>query len=172
MTPNLLDILVWPNDVLSRPCDDVMDFDDDLQQLVVDMIHTMEHRLGIGLAAPQIGVSSNVIVVVNDHGPDVVPLTLINPQLIEVAEAKFQWDEGCLSVPGYYEMRKRPNRVVVQYQDVSGNEHQSEFIGLWAFVVQHEIDHLNGKVFVDTLTPLKKKRVTNKVRKTLKDQRR
>lgn len=172
MTPNLLDILVWPNDVLSRPCDDVMDFDDDLQQLVVDMIHTMEHRLGIGLAAPQIGVSSNVIIIVNDHGPDVVPLTLINPQLIEVAEAKFQWDEGCLSVPGYYEMRKRPNRVVVQYQDVSGNEHQSEFIGLWAFVVQHEIDHLNGKVFVDTLTPLKKKRVTNKVRKTLKDQRR
>lgn len=172
MTPNLLDILVWPNDVLSRPCDDVMDFDDELQQLVVDMIHTMEHRLGIGLAAPQIGVSSNVIIIVNNHGPDVVPLTLINPQLIEVAEAKFQWDEGCLSVPGYYEMRKRPNRVVVQYQDVSGNEHQSEFIGLWAFVVQHEIDHLNGKVFVDTLTPLKKKRVTNKVRKTLKDQRR
>ncbi len=172
MTPNLRDIVVWPNDILTCPCNVVIDFDDDLQQLVADMIHTMQHWLGIGLAAPQIGVSSNVIVIVNDHGPDVVPLSLINPQLIEVAEDKFQWDEGCLSVPGYYEARKRPNRVVVQYQDVSGNEHQSEFVGLWAFVIQHEMDHLNGKVFVDTLTPLKKKRVKNKVRKTLKDQRR
>ena len=168
MTPTLLDIVVWPDDRLTQMCEYVTEFDDDLKQLSVDMAHTMDHRLGIGLAAPQVGVNIKMIVAILQELSE--PVTLINPTLTEVSDVLFEWDEGCLSVPGYYEFRKRPSQIVVQYQDLNGDEQEIRLRGLFAFLVQHEMDHLDGKLFIDDLSPFKKSRIQVKIKKALKQQ--
>jgi len=168
MIPKLLDIVYWPDDRLHQPCDTITKFDGDfLERLSADMILTMLHNSGYGLAAPQVGHNIQMLVMLTDAMDD-DPLVLINPEIIEQSDSPFEWREGCLSVPGYFETRKRPNRTVVRFNDVEGEIHQTEFIGIWSFVVQHEMDHLHGKVFVDDLSPFKTKRVQEKIKKTLK----
>lgn len=170
LEPRLLPIVVWPDERLSVKCEDVTDFDVQLKQLSLDMTATMQAGMGAGLAAPQVGVLLNVIIVfslVSD-----TPQTFVNPQIIHQSEEPFEWNEGCLSVPGYFERRTRPNRIVVKYKDIQGKEHEDSFEGLHAFAIQHEIDHLNGKVFVDGLSQFKTKRVKDKILKTRKKQRR
>lgn len=166
MTDNfILPILVWPNDKLHGKCEDVTVFDDDLELLARKLLITMKHNNGIGLAAPQVGVLKNVLAIWIETTTAAV---LVNPKITESSSEQFEFNEGCLSVPGYFEKRERPQRIVVKYQDIKGQEHETEFKDLYAFCVQHEIDHLNGKVFVDDLSMLKKTMVKAKIKKNRK----
>lgn len=162
--PNILPLVVWPDNRLNVPCVDVEDFGPSLHQLVVDMFATMEANEGIGLAAPQVGVHQNVVVLWLEQ---TAPMVFINPTIVTSSEELFSWEEGCLSVPGYFEERKRPKTVVIQYKDASGSDHEVEFHDLYAFAIQHEIDHLRGRVFVDGASTLKQFRIKNKIKKTL-----
>lgn len=164
-TPKLREILVWPDERLHMECRDIVDFDEDLERLVADMFVTMTANEGVGLAAPQIGELSNIIVIRIE--PD-KPLVLINPEIVEASEELFQFEEGCLSVPGHYEKRKRPESIIVRFKDIKGDEHEFEFLNLYAFAIQHEMDHLKGKVFVDGASWFKQGKIEKKMKKALK----
>ena len=164
LVPTLLPLEYWPSDALHKPCEDVVEFDTDLKQLIYDMAYTMHRRNGLGLAGPQAGKLLNVIIV---ETRTLIPM--VNPRIIESDDRyNYSMEEGCLSVPGYYEKRSRPQRVVVEYQRSNGIKTQTEFQGMAAFLVQHEIDHLDGKIFVDDVSNLKKDRVKKKMKKTLR----
>jgi len=170
LVPHQLEIVTWPDDRLSATCQDITVFDNEtdryLEQFVLDMSHTMLRNQGIGLAAPQVGVAANVIVLLGENKP----IVLVNPEIMSQSDEDYEWEEGCLSVPGYFERRKRPNKAFVKFKDIFGKNHEVEFIGLWAFAVQHEIDHLQGKCFVDSLSFCKRQRVKGKIKKELKKQ--
>ena len=180
------EILVWPNPILSQPCEDVTEFDDELGQLVMDMCLTMASGNGVGLAAPQVGVNKNIITIgfpkhyALDNGSDYTGPTeygnsfidykvMINPRILNTGERQWEHEEGCLSVPGYFEKRKRPSEITVEYQLPNERWDSVQLQGLEAFAVQHELDHLNGKLFIDDLSRLKKDRVKKKVKKALRD---
>ncbi len=158
----------WPDTILSKRCENVSKFDETLEQFVFDLAYTMVKRSGLGIAAPQVGKLLNVIIVEEqlEHSN---PLILINPKVVDTDESyMYTMREGCLSVPGYYEDRKRPQKVVVEYHTPRGSKLEKELQGLGAFVLQHEMDHLEGKVFVDNLSKFKQQRALNKVKKTLR----
>lgn len=165
LTPNFLDIIRWPDDRLHLVCAPISAYDEWLEQFALDLFATMKQEGGIGLSAPQVGVPIGVFALWVEEK---TPILFVNPQILEVGDASFEWEEGCLSVPGYYEKRKRPQRVVVQYQDVHGKEMETEFQGLYAFAVQHEMDHLDGKVFVDNAGTVKKQLIKRKIKKFLR----
>jgi len=160
-------IVIWPNKVLSQQCEDVTTFDDDLGQLIMDMAFTMRKCNGLGLAAPQVGISLNVIVVeLYAFTRTMRTVVMINPKIVQAStEDKFSTEEGCLSVPGHFERRERPRHVVVEYKNTYGKTVTQKFQGMEAFAIQHEIDHLNGKVFVDELSTFKKSRIKKKITK-------
>lgn len=190
--PSLQPLVIWPDEKLCTVCDPVEDIrSDDTQQLISDMIHTVRVRGGLGLAAPQVGNFSRLFILRSSYEglakeinketggtdpggiPDDRIDVMVNPELVKVDDTlTFPWDEGCLSVPGYFERRWRPKRVIVHYSDQRGHEHEREAQGLAAFVIQHELDHLDGKVFVDDLSRLKQDRVKKKIAKTLRNQQR
>jgi len=165
-------IIKWPNKILSTPCTDVTEFDDELGQLIMDMQWTMANHDGIGLAAPQVGVSKNIVVIDTSESPTELnlpnPLVMINPEIVSRARGIFKMKEGCLSVPGYFEDRIRLVAVDIEYQDPKGTKHKINLEGMMAFVAQHELDHLSGKTFVDGLSSLKKTFVQKKITKTLR----
>lgn len=166
--PCVLPIIFWPDKRLSKSCVDV-DQDEfylpDIDMFVTSMVLTMRAHDGIGLAAPQLGILKNIVTV---EIPGESVQIFVNPKIIECDDTlDFKWEEGCLSVPGYFEQRSRPNRIVVEYVSRTGGVYQNEYIGLTAFVVQHEIEHLQGKMFIDQLSPLKKDRIKKKIRNTL-----
>lgn len=165
-TPEVRDVLVWPDERLTMPSIDVTEFDADLENLVADLFVTMTVREGIGLAAPQVGVHKNLFVIRIENDK---PYVFINPVITTVNKETdlFEWEEGCLSVPGHFEKRKRPNSIVVNFQDASGEEHSMKFSGLYAFAIQHEADHLLGVSFVDGGSMFKKGRVKMKIKKAL-----
>jgi peptide deformylase len=165
LTPTLLPLVYYPDERLKKVAAPVTEFNDELNQLVVNMFHTMKTNNGIGLAASQVGVSKSVIVLQIDQ-----PLVLINPMVLWT-EGKHSTEEGCLSVPGYYESVNRAETVRVVYQDETGANKDTTATGLLATCIQHEIDHLNGILFVDHLSKLKQMRARVKVSKTLKQQR-
>lgn len=176
-----LPVLVWPDPRLSQKCEDVApeEFNDQLRSFVASMFRTMTEQRGVGLAAPQVGILKNIITIdipleeqlptQGTETPDVRsvnrPFVLINPELVEVSDEMFTWSEGCLSVPGYYEDRARPQQIVVNALNDNGHKHTTVFQGLHAFAIQHEIDHLEGKVFVDGLSRLKQDRIKKKMLK-------
>jgi len=174
-------IVLWPDKRLKQECEDVTEFDDQVRHLVASMIATMKARDGVGLAAPQVALPANVITIdipmerrlpsqgteTPSYEPVSSPFVLINPKIIAADEKMFSWSEGCLSVPGYYEDRDRPWRIVVEYFNDDGKKYTNEFTNLFAFAIQHEIDHLEGKVFVDGLSRLKQDRIRKKMVKTL-----
>ena len=164
VTPKLLPILTYPDDRLRTIAEKVTEFDDDLRQLVFDMIVTMSSNNGIGLAAPQVGIAKRVITIALDENP----LALINPIIIASRGGDITSEEGCLSVPGYFDTIKRHAEVIVSFQTVEGEQKESTASGMLATVVQHEIDHLNGKLFVDYLSPFKQSRAREKSKKTAK----
>jgi len=152
----LLKILHYPDPVLKKVATPVTVFDERLRRLAADMAETMYAAPGVGLAAPQVGVSERLVVIdcsPRDEGPGL--LTVINPEIL-AAEEDICEEEGCLSVPGYYAKVPRKSRVKVKYQDLDGQQRMIEADGLWAVAFQHEIDHLDGVLFVDHLSPLKK----------------
>lgn len=163
-----LPVLRWPYDaeVLHQKSTPVEEFNDELKQLIINMFATMRTLGGVGIAAPQVGVFKRVLVIQLEEGK---PLICVNPEIIgTVGDEMFEWEEGCLSVPGYFNNAKRPNIIAVQFYDDEGNEHSLELRGLYAFAFQHEYDHLEGKLFVDDLSMLKRMRAKDKVKKTLK----
>lgn len=166
MQGNQLHILIWPDDKLTQPSEPVTEFNQELEQLCLDLFTTMKMAGGIGLSAPQCGIHKQVITLwIEKHNP----LVLINPQIVEVGEQTYQWEEGCLSVPGYFDKRERPKLVVIKYQDIKGEFHEVEFRDLYAFAAQHEIDHLEGKTFVDGAPLLTKQLIKFKVSEFLKN---
>jgi len=141
-------------------------FDEELGALVRDMFETMDEAEGAGLAAPQIGISTRVMVVDarREAGPD-ARFAMVNPKLVEVGEEVERSMEGCLSIPGVSEVVPRPHRVVVEGQDVSGKTFRVEGEGLLARALLHEMDHLDGVLFIDRLSPLKRRMLLRKYRK-------
>ncbi len=179
----LLPIHTYPDPILTLVAKPVSVFDKRLEKLVRDMLFTMYHAPGIGLAAPQIGVSERLFVVDVDFDREEVtradgtedveysnlnPMVFINP-VFRVKEGKTVGKEGCLSVPDVYEEVTRAERIVVDYQDLQGNPCSLEADEMLAICLQHENDHLDGVVFIDRLSPLKKKFFKTKL---LKDKKR
>jgi peptide deformylase len=159
----ILDILHYPDPRLRTRAEPVSDVDDGVRRLVDDMFETMYDAPGIGLAATQVNVHRRVIVIdVSEDRSD--PLCLINPEILE-REGEEQMDEGCLSVPGYYETVTRAERIRFRALDRNGSAFERAAEGLLAVCIQHEIDHLDGKLFVDYLSNLKRQRIRKKLEK-------
>ncbi len=158
-----LEILTFPDPRLRNRARPVREVDARIRKLADDMLETMYDAPGIGLAATQVGVDLQVIVVdVSEERNQ--PLVLINPEVV-AAEGEEESEEGCLSVPGFYEKVKRAERVKVKALDRDGRPLELELDGLLAVCVQHEIDHLQGKLFVDYLSRLKRERIRKKLEK-------
>ncbi len=152
----LLRIRHYPDPVLKKVAAPVSEFDDSLRQLAHDMAETMYAAPGVGLAAPQVGISWRLTVIdCSSRDEEAQLLALVNPEIIE-SEGESCEEEGCLSVPEYYARINRSARVKVRFQDLDGRAHVIEAEGLTAIACQHEIDHLDGILFVDHLSPLKR----------------
>jgi len=164
-------ILIHPDPRLKKVADAVPDLSDELRVLADDMLETMYAAPGIGLAAPQIGLSTRLIVLDCVKGEDEAPrpLAMFNPEIVASSDERSVYEEGCLSIPEIYADVERPAEVTVRWIDRDGAEQQEEFGGLWATCVQHEIDHLDGKLFIDYLKPLKRQLITRKMVKLKKD---
>lgn len=149
------DLVLYPDDVLRVQCRPVEEITDDVRALVKDMIDTMYDAPGIGLAAPQIGSDLRICVIDTSAPDDPDNLwVLINPEIIQ-KEGKIVWEEGCLSIPGVFHDVKRAESVTVRATDINGDTYEIEATGLEAVCLQHEIDHLNGVLFLDHLSRLK-----------------
>ena len=162
----LLDILHFPDDRLRTKARPVEQVDDSVRQLVDDMFETMYEAPGIGLAATQVNVHQRIIVIDVSLEKD-QPLVLINPEIIE-KDGVEEREEGCLSVPGVYETVQRADHIRVKALDRNGEPFELETGDLLAVCIQHEIDHLDGKLFVDYLSSLKRQRIKKKLEKSRK----
>jgi peptide deformylase len=158
-----LEILHFPDPRLRKRAVPVEKVDDDIRRLVDDMLETMYEAPGIGLAATQVNVRRQVIVIDISENRD-APLVLINPEILS-REGEEEMEEGCLSVPGYYETVRRADRVRVHALNRDGEAFEMDADGLLAVCIQHEMDHLDGKLFVDYLSPLKRSRIQKKLEK-------
>ena len=158
-------ILIHPDPRLKKVADPVAEVDDEIRTLAADMLETMYDAPGIGLAAPQVGVMRRVIVMdcVKDEGAPPRPMVLLNPRVTWASEDRATYDEGCLSIPEQYAEVERPAEVEVEWMDLEGGTQTERFDGLWATCVQHEIDHLDGKLFIDYLGPMKRQMITRKM---------
>ena len=156
-------ILKFPDQDLRIKAKPVESFDDELKTLTDDMFETMHSVNGIGLAATQIGVAKQVAVI--DISPEKnEPLVIVNPAIQILDPLKIEdYDEGCLSVPGFFEKISRPSDIKLTYQDLNGKKQEIKPEGLLTKVVQHELDHLNGRLFVDHISELKRRRIRNKI---------
>ena len=161
-----LEILHYPDPRLRRRAEPVSAVDHDVRRLIDDMFETMYDAPGIGLSAPQVNVAKRVVTI--DVSKDrSAPLCLVNPE-VRSADGETETEEGCLSVPGVYEPVKRPERVRVLALDRDGHRREIEAEGLLAVCIQHEIDHLDGRLFVDYLSRLKRQRIRKKAEKSLR----
>ncbi|MDP5086840.1 MAG: peptide deformylase [Yoonia sp.] len=163
----LRNILIHPDPRLKKVATPVASVTDDLRRLADDMLETMYHAPGIGLAAPQVGVMDRVLVMdcVKDEGARPDPMVLINPKVLWTSEARNVYEEGCLSIPEQYAEVERPAEVEVEWMELDGKTRREKFDALWATCVQHEMDHLDGKLFIDYLRPLKRQMITRKMQK-------
>lgn len=160
----ILNILRYPDPRLHKVAKPVTDFGERLQQLVADMAETMYDAPGVGLAATQVDVHERLIVIDVSETHDQLKV-FCNPEIVWASEEKQLYEEGCLSVPGIYDGVERPARVKVRALDQHGKPFELEADGLLAVCVQHEMDHLMGKVFVEYLSPLKRNRIKTKLLK-------
>jgi peptide deformylase len=162
----VLPILTLPDPVLRKKAKPVERIDAELRRLMDDMLATMYDAPGIGLAAPQVGVLRRLIVMdpAKDEAPK-SPLVMINPQILERSEEMRTHEEGCLSIPDFTAEIERPARTRVSYIDREGKKREAELEGIWSTLVQHEIDHLNGVLFIDYLSRLKRDMVVRKFTK-------
>ncbi len=160
-------ILIHPDPRLKAKADPVGTFDKDLAKLADDMLETMYAAPGIGLAAPQLGLAKRMLVMdcVKEENATPEPMILINPEVVWTSEDTSVYEEGCLSIPDQYADVTRPAEVTVNWQDIDGKQRSEKFDALWATCVQHEIDHLDGKLFIDYLKPLKRQMITRKMQK-------
>lgn len=158
-------ILLHPDPRLKKEAAPVADLSDELRDLADDMLETMYDAPGIGLAAPQVGVLQRLLVLdcIKEEGAKPRPLIMFNPELIAVSDETSVYEEGCLSIPEHFAEITRPAEVQVRWIDRDGKECNETFVGLWATCVQHEIDHLDGKLFIDYLRPLRRQMITRKM---------
>lgn len=164
----VLEIKTYPNEVLKKKAQPITELNGDLQKLIDDMIETMYSAYGVGLAAPQVGVSKRLIVV--DTSPreeNQSLIVLINPEIVN-SEGEILSEEGCLSLPGFITRLKRKEKVIVKGLTRQGKEIQIEATGLLARALQHEIDHLDGILIIDRISPLKRELFRRKYLKTKK----
>ncbi|MCG8014992.1 MAG: peptide deformylase [Candidatus Thiodiazotropha sp. 'RUGA'] len=164
----ILDILHFPDPRLRNKAKPVAQVDDSIRRLVDDMLETMYQAPGIGLAATQVNVAKRVVVIDLSEEKD-EPLCLINPEIIE-RDGIEQMEEGCLSVPGIFETVSRADKIRFKALDRDGVPFEEEAEGLLAVCVQHELDHLDGKLFVDYLSSLKRQRIRKKLEKESRQQ--
>jgi len=164
-----LDILRYPDPRLHTVARHVAQVDDRIRQLVDDMLETMYEAEGVGLAATQVDVHERVIVIDTSEGRN-DPRVLVNPELVEASEERVLTDEGCLSVPEVFDKVSRHARVRVRALDRSGEVQEFDADGLLAVCVQHEMDHLLGKVFVEYLSPLKRTRIRTRMLKKSREE--
>lgn len=171
------EILTYPNPRLAIPSEPVEEFDDELRALVEDMIETMYDAPGIGLAAPQINVHKRIFVIDVDYeqderDPKVLskknPRIFINPVIYNQA-GEILYKEGCLSVPGIYEEVKRSEMITVDYWDLDGKKHTEDFEGLLAVAIQHENDHLLGRLFIDRLSFVKSRTIKKRIKREARE---
>lgn len=166
---SILEILKYPDPKLKKKSLPIEKIDDDLLQLIKNMAETMYAAPGVGLAAPQVGCPLRLAIIDITHADEKKDMiVLINPEIVSV-EGECTWDEGCLSVPDYNEEVKRKEKVVVRYQDLQGNKCEIAGEGLLAIALQHEIDHLDGVLFIDRISSLKRALYRRKVQKEKKE---
>ena len=162
-----LKILEFPNPNLRKVAVPVTSFDNDLKRLIDNMFETMYEANGIGLAATQVDVHKRLLVLdVSEERND--PKVFINPTIDVIESELSDYDEGCLSVPGFYETVSRPRKIKVSAHDREGSRFEIEANGILSVCIQHEIDHLDGKLFVDYLSALKRNRIKDKLQKEQK----
>lgn len=158
-------ILLHPDPRLKKVAAPVVDLSDERRALADDMLHAMYAAPGIGLAAPQVGILERLIVLdcVKEEGATPRPVVMFNPVIKASSDEQNTYEEGCLSLPDLFADVTRPATVDVEWLDHDGNAQSETFDGLWATCVQHEIDHLDGKLFIDYLKPLKRQMMTRKM---------
>jgi peptide deformylase len=158
-------ILLHPDPRLKKAAAPVADLTDELRTLADDMLATMYDAPGVGLAAPQVGVLNRLIVLdcVKEEGEAPRPLVMFNPEVIAASDEMNTYEEGCLSIPDQFADVTRPAEVEVRWIDRDGKERTEGFDRLWATCVQHEIDHLDGRLFIDHLKPLRRQMITRKM---------
>ncbi len=167
MRAMLRPILIHPDPRLKKVCPPVPEVTDEVRRLAEDMLETMYHAVGLGLAAPQVGVMARLFVMdcVKDEGAPRRPMALVNPEIVWRSDEMNVYEEGCLSIPEQYADVTRPARVRMRWTDLEGKLQEEEFGGLWATCAQHELDHLNGKLFIDHLGPIKRQLMTRRSEK-------
>lgn len=166
------DIIKIPDPVLKQVAKEVQTVDDSIRAQLDRMLHTMYEAPGIGLAANQVGMLNRVIVMDVAQREEVEtrkPIFMVNPQIIWESEEPSTWEEGCLSIPGQYADVVRPLEVRVKYLDYHGKTQEGTFEGLASHCVQHEIDHLNGVLFIDHISALKRNMILKRMKKIQKD---
>lgn len=175
----VLPLVIAPDERLNHPSERVEHINEEIRTLVADMLETMYHSKGIGLAAVQVGVQKRIVVIdvewgspryegTEHEGKPGKPMAFINPEIIEESDELFTFKEGCLSFPEHYSDVERPAEVTVRYQDEHGQSHTRRVRGLLSVCLQHEIDHTNGVVFVDHISKLKRDMIMRKLKKAKK----
>ena len=163
------DIIILPDKRLRSVSEPVCEISDEIRALVADMFETMYEAPGIGLAAIQIGVPSRVIVMdLSKREAEAEPRVFINPEIVWSSQETSPYEEGCLSIPDIHEDVERPSRVRIRYLDLDATQQESDAEGLFATCIQHEVDHLNGVLFIDHISKLKRERIIKKFTKAAK----
>ena len=158
-----LKILIFPDPKLRKVAKKIDKFDKSLEILAQDMLQTMYEAKGIGLAATQIDVHIRLVVMdLSEERND--PRVFVNPEYTILDKSLFTYEEGCLSIPGFNEEISRPSKILLKWQDLQGNFHEDQPDGIFTVCAQHEIDHLDGKLFVDYLSPIKRDRIRKKLK--------
>ena len=161
-----LQIIIAPDPRLLKISKPVSEINKKIKYLLDDMLEIMYKSNGIGLAAPQVGILSRLIVMdCSDKNNNKKPLKFINPEILNTSRETSEFEEGCLSLPTQFAKVERPEVVLVKYKDENGKNNKKKFYGLEATCLQHEIDHLNGKLFVDHISKLKRNRIFQKLLK-------
>ncbi len=162
-------LIILPDPILRQASKPIETVNGEVKKLAADMLETMYDAPGIGLAAIQIGVPRRMLVLdVSKEGDDKTPLVFINPEIVSSSDERSVYEEGCLSIPDYYAEVERPAKIKVRHLDAEGREQVTEADGLLATCLQHEIDHLNGILFIDHISKLKREMVIRKFTKAAK----
>lgn len=165
----ILPIITAPDPRLKLTCEPVERVDGDIRRLMDDMLETIHHAPGVGLAAPQVGITKRVIVVeVTRENEEPTPHLMANPEILWASEALFDYEEGCLSLPDQFALVGRPDEIRVRYLDRAGKTRELEAEGILATCIQHEMDHLDGILFVDHLSKLKRSLILRRLLKARK----
>jgi peptide deformylase len=165
----LRDIIILPDKRLRLASKPIPRIDGEVRRLVEDMFETMYEAPGIGLAAIQLGIALRVVTMdLSKKQAEATPRTFVNPEIVWWSEEKSIYEEGCLSIPDVHEDVERPARVKLRYLDLEGRPHEEDAEGLFATCIQHEVDHLNGVLFIDHISKLKRDRIVKKFTKAAK----